>query len=313
MPRLNDNKDMELIYEFAKKVYAKEICANDACDRIQGNVPFSKSSLKMYFTIFSSMMRGKCYKMGTSESFTKFLIESIYKDYGEQAAYRALSSAKQNADYRISCGNEQPGIEKACREIIKEHNFSINYEDLTSTAIWDSNPSKSTIEKNANKEIEITITYGCIHFSAKGDPEKVISQMKTFPSRIVEESSILMESISQVDDENPSNTDQKDETNIANKIKENYPEIEKLKTKKDFKAKMIPLMFFAYKCGFKEAFTIREVQDLMLEILGEKSDKKTIEGVFKKKSDWFEQISSNPRKYKLLGIAEDYVRNVLDM
>ncbi len=310
MPRLNDKDDMELIYEFAKKVYAKEICANDACDRIQGKVPFSKSSLKMYFTIFSSMMKGKCYKMGTSETFTKFLIESIYNEFGEQAAYRALSSAKQNADYRISCGNEQPGIEKACREIIKDHNFCIKYEDLTSTDFIDSNPSISVIEKTSDEEIEISITYGCIHFSAKGNLEKVISQMRAFPSCIVEEAAILTESIAKVENENPANTD---EINIANIIKEKYPETEKLKTKKDFKAKMIPLMFFASKCGFKEYFTIRDVQELMFEILGEKCDKKTIEGVFKKKSDWFEQISSNPRKYKLLGIAEDYVKNVLEM
>ncbi len=313
MPRLNNIEDMELIYEYAKKVYAKEICANEACDRIQGKTPFSKSSLKMYFTIYASMMKGKCYKMGTSESFTKFLIESIYKEFGEQAAFRALSAAKLNADYRISCGNEQPGIEKVCREIIKDHNFNISYEALTSTADFIGDPSISATNNPTDKEIDVKISYGCIVFSAKGDLEKVISQLRSFPFRIIEETSNIMESIAKVQRDKSADIDKENEKNIADRIKEKYPEVESLQTKKDFKAKMIPLMYFANACGYKESFTIRDVQELMLDILGEESDKKTIEGVFKKKSDWFEQVSSNPRRYKLLGIVEDYVRNVLEM
>ena len=196
MPRLNNYEDMLLIYEYCRKVYQKDLCANEACDQLQGKVPFSKASLRMYFVIFSCMMMGKCYKMGTSESFTKFLIQKIYEEYGEKLVYNALSAAKQNSDYRIACGNDQPGIEKACREIIEEYGLKVKYEDLTS-CIPVSDQSTPEIVVEPDGDLEITIRYNGIHFSAKGSFDKVLQQMRLFSSTVLPESQSVVERISQ--------------------------------------------------------------------------------------------------------------------
>ena len=287
-------------------MYLKELCVNDACDQLGIKVPFSKASLKMYFNIYSCMMNGKCYKMGTSESFTKFLIEKIHNEYGKEYTLRALSSAKQNADYRISCGNEQPGIEKVCKEILQEYQLNINYEDLSKQPITTKN---ETCDNDHSKEIplEISITYGDTHFSLKGTPEQVKIQLRNL-------STIMAETLSAVDTISSNSCIKQDlvrTDSIGSQLKSKYLVIEKLKSKKDFKAKMIPLLVFASESGIKNAFTISDVLAIMKDALDEEIDKKDIEFVFSKRKDWFEQIGKNPRKYTLQPIAFDYSKNIL--
>ena len=307
MPRLNNIKDMEQIYTYCKKVYLKELCVNDACDQLGIKVPFSKSSLKMYFNIYSCMMNGKCYKMGTSESFTKFLIEKIHNEYGKEFTLRALSSAKQNADYRISWGNEQPGIEKVCKEILQEYQFNINYEDLSKQPIV---TKDSTHDNDNSNEIplELSITYGETHISLKGTPEQVKSQLRNL-STMIGESLSAVDSITSNSSCNNQNTVLTE--SIGSQLKSKYLVIEKLKSKKDFKAKMIPLLVFASESGLKTSFTISDVLVIMKDALEEEIEKKDIEFVFSKKKDWFEQIGKNPRKYTLQPIAFDYSKNIL--
>ena len=186
MSRLVDKEEMQRIYEHCVLVYNHEITAADACAMLRGKTNASEASLKMYFDIYSHMRQGTCYKMGTSATFTRYLIVHIYEDNGDEAIFMALASAKQNSDYRIRCGNPQPGIEATCREIIKDYNLPISYEELNNyygsgrpTTKKRKSPSKKAVSKTkrndkVNVSIKsITINIDKFHFCWRKDKKGV--------------------------------------------------------------------------------------------------------------------------------------------
>lgn len=79
----------------------------------------------------------------------------------------------------------------------------------------------------------------------------------------------------------------------------------------DFKARMIPLLYLSEQARLQTTFTIRDIQAIMRDSLGEEVDKRQIEDVFSRRPDWFEKVNQNPRQYRLLDIAKDYARNIL--
>jgi hypothetical protein len=170
MRKSMDNiEEMEQIYSAAKDVFDGKYPTEYAAHSLQKKVSATKSSIKMYFNIFSCMINGKCYKMGTSETFTSFLLKKIYEDYGPEVFLSALSAAKGNYDYRVSVNNGQPGILRACKAVIQELSFPVNFEDIPSSFApdsegndADSNGDNSTkldyIESPSNLEAKKQIT-----------------------------------------------------------------------------------------------------------------------------------------------------------
>ena len=331
MGRLVDKKEMQLIYENCIRVYNQEISANEACRLLAGKTNSSDASLKMYFVIYACMRKGTCYKMGTSAAFTRFLIENISKDNGQDSFFAALASAKQNAEYRISCGNEQPGIEATCRELIKEYELPITYEELN-LFYGDKKPQEKKKKNPSQKrtkpqkeDIHMSITYGGITFEVKGTPKTVFSELKSFSKEILPKTIGILEkeiAPSQKNNrvierqESPQKGNslrerKKTLTPIGKQIRKNHPEVTKLSEKMDFKARMIPLMFLSDKENYQKVFSIHDIQKLMQDAIGELPEKKQIEDVFSRRADWFERVNQNPRKYILLDIAKDYARNIL--
>ena len=129
---LDKLEDMENIYEAAKKVYNREITVETAVRELMTKTEAKEASLKMYFNIYACMRKGKCYKLGTSAKFTKYLLEQIYTELGNKAFKTAVSAAKLHSEYRASVNNEQPGITKVCREVIAEKGLDLNYDNLPS-------------------------------------------------------------------------------------------------------------------------------------------------------------------------------------
>ena len=129
---LNKLADMENIYEAAKKVYAHEITTELAVKELMTKTEAKAASLRMYFNIYACMRKGKCYKHGTSEKFTKFLLGQIYIEFGKEAFETAVSAAKLHSEYRASVNNAQPGITKVCREVIAEKGVDLDYDSLPS-------------------------------------------------------------------------------------------------------------------------------------------------------------------------------------
>lgn len=129
---LEKKEDMQNIYEMAKKVYDRQISADEAAALLAKKTEAKASSLKMYFNIYASMRKGKCYKLGTSAAFTEFLLSQIYLDFGEEVVITALSAAKLHSEYRASVNNEQPGIALACRRFIENNSIDVEYDSLPS-------------------------------------------------------------------------------------------------------------------------------------------------------------------------------------
>lgn len=125
-------EDMERIYEAAKKVYDHTITTELAIRELMTKTEAKAASLQMYFNIYACMRKGKCYKLGTSAKFTKFLLEQIYDEFGKKAFEMAVSAAKLHSEYRASVNNEQPGITKVCKEVIAEKGVEFSYDDLPS-------------------------------------------------------------------------------------------------------------------------------------------------------------------------------------
>lgn len=138
---LNQENDMKVIYETAKKVYAHEMTTAEAVDQLLNRTDASEASLKMYFTIYACMRKGKTYKMGTSEQFTQYLLERILQDAGVEAFELALTAVKGNDEYRASKNNAQPGLRRACMNAIGNSGLSIDYDLLTVSGSVESDES----------------------------------------------------------------------------------------------------------------------------------------------------------------------------
>ena len=140
---LNDPFKMEKIYKAAKNIYEGKYPEEFALLELEGNVEGTVSSLKMYFDIFKYMMNAKCYKMGTSKAFTKFLLNHIFRDYGIDAYKNALSAVKGNYEYRNSVNNPQPGLIKACEESLIECGVEISLDEIPTASIIAESKNKS--------------------------------------------------------------------------------------------------------------------------------------------------------------------------
>ncbi len=138
---LDKPTDMKKIYETSKKVYNREITVEHAVQELVIKTEAKAASLQMYFNIYAYMREGKCYKKGTSASYTQFILEQIFQDYGEDALKTAVSAVKLHSGYRASVNNGQPGIEKVCRDVLKKLKMDWDYDSL---------PEYSTIEEKTD-------------------------------------------------------------------------------------------------------------------------------------------------------------------
>jgi hypothetical protein len=128
---LDKIEDMKAIYEAAKRVYNRDIAVSAAVKALTQRIDARDSSLQMYLNIYACMRKGKTYKMGTSESFTQFLLEQIWREEGTEAFELALKAVKGNAIYRESKNNAQPGLRRACINAIGKSGLSIEYESIS--------------------------------------------------------------------------------------------------------------------------------------------------------------------------------------
>lgn len=155
MKALDNPAEMAAIYATCKAVYEHQISVNAAVDSLEGKTQTSAASRKMYFNIYKSMRHGTCYKMGTSATFTKYLLDNIFLDDGLPAFRKAAQAVKYNSQYRKSVDNEQPGIEYVCREAIREHTDEFTYDDLLD---YQEGPkqaiSKATVDRDYGKLLQ---------------------------------------------------------------------------------------------------------------------------------------------------------------
>lgn len=91
-----------------------------------------------------------------------------------------------------------------------------------------------------------------------------------------------------------------------------YPDI---KSFKDFKDKMMLVLYIVKEEGHGDEFSVYDVQTLMTDILGYPATKGQVQGVFDRNTIWFKNIddpmNKKSVKHKLLNGAIDYVKGLI--
>ena len=280
--------------------------------------------------------------MGTSVAFTKYLIERIHEDEGGNAIMVALASAKQNAEYRKQCNNEQPGIEAVCREIISAHKLRVKYETLdryNGKGVAD-NVAKPPVEKKnisiqelPGGSLRMKIVIGAIEFEAEGDPQTVIAQQRTFTKELLPnalaslsqtysgKTAVLEEPTKKAKTgkerqgkakDTPKSKNGKKGVPVGVRVAKKYPVVHNLSDRMDFKAKMVPLLYLASEAKYQEFFSVTEIKQLMADAIDFHADVKQIKDVIQRRSDWFELQDGSTKKYRLVDVGRDYARNILN-
>lgn len=143
----NDADEMELIYNVAKDVFDGKYSKEYGVMELSNKVSATDASIKMYFDIYKKMRKGECYKMGTGETFTKFLLVNIYYDFGREAFINALKAVKGNYEYRKSVNNTQSNLIPACEDAIKKVGENINLDDIPAAEIISANEKTEQIRE----------------------------------------------------------------------------------------------------------------------------------------------------------------------
>lgn len=110
------------IYPLAKDVYKKKLDITDVQSKISRGTGMNPGSVQDYVRAFLSMMEGECYQRTINGPATKYFLEMIHADFGQQALCIALSSVKQHTDNyeRFNHGKLQ-NIIKIHREFSKKY------------------------------------------------------------------------------------------------------------------------------------------------------------------------------------------------
>lgn len=81
----------------------------------------SPDSVKYYTEAFLSMMKGKCYKERINVDATRYFLEMINVDFGQQTLGATLSSVEQHIEYREKLENSNlRTIRGIHRDFLKE-------------------------------------------------------------------------------------------------------------------------------------------------------------------------------------------------
>ena len=121
----------EIVYQYAKRVYEKEISVDDAVDNMIKEVPcFGEASHRLIITLFGYMIEGTKYTRKGNTETTVYFITQIGKDYGIDKMKNALTATQENVKYYFEqTGNKSFSICRGCARICKEYNIDIKFDD----------------------------------------------------------------------------------------------------------------------------------------------------------------------------------------
>jgi hypothetical protein len=89
----------KISFDYAKKVYDKQISMDDAKHNIEQEAGMNPISAQDYMNDFAAMMDGNLYKVAMKNSDTKLFIESIYLDFGSDRFKKAMDATWQHVEY----------------------------------------------------------------------------------------------------------------------------------------------------------------------------------------------------------------------
>lgn len=89
----------EQAYGVAKKVYFGQLSRSEGKVEINKRTGMNSGSAQAFITIFLAMMDGNEYKRAFNNATNQFLLESIRRDFGEEALQKALAAAQKHVNY----------------------------------------------------------------------------------------------------------------------------------------------------------------------------------------------------------------------
>lgn len=111
--------DIRLAYEMSKQCYEGKISRTYARECISASGNISENSANDYIYNLKSMLEGRHYTRTLSSCATKYFIERIHADYGENAYHAAIKATELHVDYYNSLGyGKRRNIERVLKELI---------------------------------------------------------------------------------------------------------------------------------------------------------------------------------------------------
>jgi len=86
-------------YNYAKKVYNKEITMDDAMDKIERETEMNQVTANDYINDFAAMMDGVVYERPMKNSDSKMFLENIYQDFDIERIKNAIDATWQHVKY----------------------------------------------------------------------------------------------------------------------------------------------------------------------------------------------------------------------
>lgn len=112
---------IEAVYAMAKQIF------NGSISRVEGNLKVAEatgmklSSVSFYTSAFFAMMEGKEFKRAINQTATRYYIENISKDFGEDYFRRAIEATRLHLRYMKEVGGANlPGQERLLDELESE-------------------------------------------------------------------------------------------------------------------------------------------------------------------------------------------------
>jgi hypothetical protein len=93
-------KNQAMIYETAKMVYDSRVSEKEARGIILETGLKQRSAIG-YIALFRAMMKGEEYKTACSDPMTRYFLDRIREDYGDQAQKKAVEAFERHAEYLL--------------------------------------------------------------------------------------------------------------------------------------------------------------------------------------------------------------------
>jgi len=120
---------VEKSYEIGINVYKNQLDRNKGAGILNNQYKMNQNSALMYIGNIICMLNGQCYKRLMAEDHTKYFLNMINKDFGQEYLQKAIYAMKLHIQY-IKSINKPSNVEKLYNLFIKNENISDNSNSI---------------------------------------------------------------------------------------------------------------------------------------------------------------------------------------
>ena len=101
------NEMVAYAYEISKKVFENELGRTEGRDEIANKANMNSGTASSYISAFLAMMNGERYTRTLNEYSTRYFLNAIFEDYGEEALQKALKACSKHSTYYSALGHSK--------------------------------------------------------------------------------------------------------------------------------------------------------------------------------------------------------------